>query len=113
MDGGDIVLIDETEDAARILGYFRVVPDADDPCSGTLSTWFVSPEVARDPVALERAADVERYMSNLLTGIRRFDLIRRERLGDVNDHRAGGRDFDEKLAITKAWMAGARRVEGR
>lgn len=96
----------------RVLGYCWTVPDAKDPTSVTISTWFISREVAADPVAQKCASESEGYMSSMLLGFRHFEVVRFKRTGRIRDARASMRADDEKLAMGLAVRAGLWRAEG-
>lgn len=81
--GDGILLFEPRVAEPRVLGFYWVTPDPENPRRGTLSTWFTRPEHASNPEALERAAMTERHAAMVLTGGGGFDLILLERLGET------------------------------
>lgn len=102
VDGGEIVLVDPLDQArANVIGAFWLVVDPADPGIGYLHS-AVDHNNEEAQAYAARATEVESYMSSMLIGSRRLDVVHLVRQGRVVDYAARGREHDKKLAAVIA-----------
>lgn len=100
VDGGLILFVTPTG-PAKVIGGWWLTLDAEDHRLGALQTRLCEPFAPTTPQDI-RAAEVERYMANLLLAARKVDLVRLVRQGSTIDYRAQGKVHDERLDRTLA-----------